>query len=260
MSKSNSSYICAVYGGYLKLGTTFIISAISPEKPEDEYVKYVQYYGENIKGHHVKTDDPSATLAKLVEYANTNNIIRTNNLYEIGIKDATKLLRDLAGVKKANTWKFKVDSEEDKPDLSDAASGDERKEKPKKAARAPRKKAVTASEIVNANAASAEAEPEAKPAKKPTKPRGKKTAIIDAEEKIVPQSAVPVPVIPEPVVQAAPEKSSPAKKSSKKPKAEAGDKKPAKIVRSPKKKTPVISEKLEIENITSDNASPDEDN
>ena len=110
------SYVCAIYGGNLKLGVVRYFA--TENTPDSECEKYKETYGKSIKARYIKVNDTGVDSFKKLKVflSKQENIHDCGDLYDLSITKAVKLMKDALDVKKARTWGFDVgdDDEDDK--------------------------------------------------------------------------------------------------------------------------------------------------
>lgn len=111
-TKESQGYLCFVYGGCMKSGWIRYFSC--NQSPEEEYDKYKNHYGTDIKGRYVKVSNATDTYSKLRTELMNNKIKNTyGDIYEIGVLAAVNYMKEVAGVKKASTWGGDVEEEDE---------------------------------------------------------------------------------------------------------------------------------------------------
>ena len=105
MSKKqkNTSHVCVVYGGCMKLGHVRYFTC--DNAPEEEFEKYKVHYGNNIKGRYVNVEKSAESYANIrAELSKQKFVNLCGDLYEIHSSAAVKLMKDVTGAKKASIW------------------------------------------------------------------------------------------------------------------------------------------------------------
>jgi len=73
--------------------------------PEEEFPKYTNYYGDDIRGRYTSVDKLPEYFANLCEELSKSKTIKTSgDIYTIGVELAGKMIRTVTGVKKLTTW------------------------------------------------------------------------------------------------------------------------------------------------------------
>lgn len=178
MSKKveKSGFVCLVYGGCMK--QNFVRYFATDDTPEEEFEKYKEHYGSDIRGRYVKvTGSSQDCLNKLKTELGKRNVDNSfGNIFEIHPAPGVKVMKEITGAKKASMWG------NDQEGSDEEQQKDKTEEKPKPATQ---KKVVVKSkkepeEIENSEEPSdAEDQQDEEPAKKSeSKPRSepKKTA------------------------------------------------------------------------------------
>ena len=99
------SYICAIYGGKLRLG---IVRYFATENsPECECEKYKEIYGKHIKFRYIKVNESYVdSFKKLKDFLKKQeNIHDCGNLYNLPITRAVELMKEALDVKKSSKYK-----------------------------------------------------------------------------------------------------------------------------------------------------------
>jgi len=141
-TKEGQGYLCFVYGGCMKTGWIRYFSC--DHAPEEEYEKFKNHYGSDIKGRYIKVSNPTDAYSKVRAELTKNNITNTyGDIYEMGILAAANYMKDANGVKKTSTWGNEGDDEESDKKVENTDKS--QKSKPKGAKG--KKKATEAQEI-----------------------------------------------------------------------------------------------------------------
>lgn len=103
MVKKTVGYLCALYGGVIRLG--FVRYVATDNVPEEELEKYKDLYGADLKARYVKVNESSTeAFDKLCTLLKTTSTHSAGNIYELNITRAVKLMKESSGCKKATTW------------------------------------------------------------------------------------------------------------------------------------------------------------
>lgn len=117
--KSKHGYVYALYGGCMKLG--FVrYGATDNEDPEDEFEKFKDVYGLDIKARYIKVVGLSTdAFKKLIDHLKTvDGIHNYGNIYELNIKRAVTEMKTVCNVKKAHTWGLDNNDDDDEDDAA----------------------------------------------------------------------------------------------------------------------------------------------
>ena len=113
-------------GGIIKQG--IVRYFVTDNDLDDEYKKFKDYYGPNLSGRYVKTEDVQGVLTqvkKKLEDLKVNKI--GEDIYEISVQNAINIVKDISGEKRASL--LGDDDDKKKKEDSDSDSDDD---KPKK--------------------------------------------------------------------------------------------------------------------------------
>jgi hypothetical protein len=129
VQKEKPGYLCLVYGGCMKLG--FVRYFPTENTPEDEFDKYKQHYGGEIKGRYIKIVNPTDAYTKVrAELAKLNVTNSFGDIYETGIASAVKIMKEATGVKKASTWGMESNDDDNDADKQANKQADKQADKP----------------------------------------------------------------------------------------------------------------------------------
>jgi hypothetical protein len=181
MSKKVTSYLCAVYGGVIKVG--YIRYVHTDNVPEDELEKFKDVYGSEIKARYVKVAFTAAeAYQKLKErLSKEENVHVHGDIYEMNISKAVKLMKEATGTKKASTWNLPEGDNEEK-EAEDTNNTNNNHEEEKHEAKTETKTEVKTEKKANTKVA------ETKPVETPTPAKEEKKAEIT---KVVPGKKAP---------------------------------------------------------------------
>jgi len=110
-------YVYALYGGCMKQG--FVrYGATDNESPEDEFEKFKDVYGRDVKARYIKVSGQSTdALKRVINHLQTRDGIHDHGLlYELNISRAVTEMKTACNVKKAHTWGLDENHEDDNPD------------------------------------------------------------------------------------------------------------------------------------------------
>lgn len=181
--KVQNGYVCALHGGVMKQGWTYLFSVDVDGDVDSEFEKYREYFGPDVKGRYVKTTEPTESLEKLFDLDGVKaNRSGETNLFEISITNCTLKIKEATGAKTASTW----GPEEE---IVDAVADDNEKGETKAAAKKvvaakkPAKKATAKPAEDEEEAADEEVKEDEEEAKKPAKKAPAKSAAKKAAPK-----------------------------------------------------------------------------
>jgi hypothetical protein len=117
---ANITYICGIYGGFMKQGAVkFIAVDDLPEEhkmPDYALERYKCDYGSETKARYIKVVNEytgSDNFKRLKDFLSTHDGIHNyGDIYELNVPAMTKLMKDAFGVKVSSSWGLDVVEEE----------------------------------------------------------------------------------------------------------------------------------------------------
>jgi hypothetical protein len=111
---SGSGYVCAVYGGCMKLGYVKYITTEN-EQVEEELEKYKNVYGSKVTARYIKVNEiPKDALQKIYKRLSDKKIDPDHgDIYELNITKAVKEMKDACSVSKAFSWGLGMGTSQD---------------------------------------------------------------------------------------------------------------------------------------------------